>query len=876
MRLIRGSSLLLVALALMISTAAPEQPSWEEEADKLFMVRHHWWNPVFSEQFNGLWAFDPGDASYRRLRPLSLTIVSDGTIPAIYTGFGTSLAGTGSQLVVQMWPHFIDIEVPSWRLLRRYPPAADLKPVGWAIQGPILSEEAGNRVGLEPGTYGFAHCVLADITNVWEAPPRDCEPHQFPGWDDPLSYGDTSSLLHRSLYPSLGELTFVARVDAYDYESGFPRVPPVLSFDAMREGFWRARAQSIDFLPVIGGAVGPAVVTNELDFPPFDTEGGEFLVFHFHPESRRFFGTAWDNERGEAFFFALNEDFSLFESYEMPHDLIGWPISITSLEAPASTYEQMIPAISHTGGRNGTFWTTDVWIFNPSDGPVSVSIRRVERPEVVKTVSLPAHGSTKIPDVLRWIGGGPDGDGVENDALVLTSPARWGEQLVATSRTSTPDPAGGSYGVAAPAVPGRVGYSNHLPHDRDGTILYNVSLPSLRAANLTLDRRTPGQFRHNIGIVNDNDTPVTIKLLWGFMDPDERELADHRPPEALKRVSVAPHSTKIINLEQRFPAEVRDGWPPRIAVFGDRPVTVWLSMVDNITGDGTFVPFTNFHYRTDSEDDRSVLPAVAHLPGKEGTFWRTDLYGFQGNVYSAFPTDTYTYDRPIAFLHPEKRASQCGGAAAGGEISAHLDGSIGMPLDDWIDTMTQGGFAPSSERYAKRGWRMVFPDVVHLFGGCEGETDIKGGLEISTASWTSGYSRTYTTREDGGTFGGMLPLYPPNGWPVQHFAGIEVSDDFRVNVGFFNGKHDHAVTHRLTLYKEDGFAVATAEFALGHLKSKLEPLEELFGLVEGSLEEGTYGLTVLPLDDDENDVEGRSWAYVTLVDNITGDSTILW
>jgi hypothetical protein len=44
----------------------------------------------------------------------------------------------------------------------------------------------------------------------------------------------------------------------------------------------------------------------------------------------------------------------------------------------------------------------------------------------------------------------------------------------------------------------------------------------------------------------------------------------------------------------------------------------------------------------------------------------------------------------------------------------------------------------------------------------------------------------------------------------------------------------------------------------------------------GALPAGTYGLTVLPLDDREHGVKGRSWAYVSLVDSITGDPTNWW
>ena len=53
-------------------------------------------------------------------------------------------------------------------------------------------------------------------------------------------------------------------------------------------------------------------------------------------------------------------------------------------------------------------------------------------------------------------------------------------------------------------------------------------------------------------------------------------------------------------------------------------------------------------------------------------------------------------------------------------------------------------------------------------------------------------------------------------------------------------------------------------------------LEHVFGLEVGDLAEGTYGLTVLPLDDDANGVQGRSWAYVSLVDGATGDPTNWW
>jgi hypothetical protein len=35
-------------------------------------------------------------------------------------------------------------------------------------------------------------------------------------------------------------------------------------------------------------------------------------------------------------------------------------------------------------------------------------------------------------------------------------------------------------------------------------------------------------------------------------------------------------------------------------------------------------------------------------------------------------------------------------------------------------------------------------------------------------------------------------------------------------------------------------------------------------------------MTMVPLDDPANGVKGRSWAWVSLVDNVTGDPTNWW
>lgn len=560
------------------------------------------------------------------------------------------------------------------------------------------------------------------------------------------------------------------------------------------------------------------------------------------------------------------------------------PLYVTALPGTLpEEYEQTIPVVGHTPGARGTYWTSDLWLYNPSSTSIAVNIRRVTALGKNKNMEIAAHASLRINDVLTYLGGGLQGDGVIHDALVLTSPYRWGEQLVAVSQSATPsaDPderaRGGRMGHAVVAVPTRLGYSNHVASDTTFTLDYFGG----RSANFTLDRRDPKQFRHNIGVVNDNDEPITVELRWAVSP-----WWGNRPQENGNFIfTVDPHKVRIANIEDMFPTSVRDKWPPIIDVRANHPAIIWLSMVDNITGDATFVPFTNLYMMGDNET-RYAIPIVGHLPGSKDTYWKTDLYGalhdlltyFEFYADSDLPEDPAKQpDRVKATFRPSWPATAFGGAALSGEIGEYLNGTVAMPLDTWYQTMNPNPeLPPIPPEWAVYGWRSVYPDVVHLFPQCASDNNVRGALELRTGSWMSGYARTYTTRADGGTYGEMLPLFPPHGWPVQHFAGVEIGTQFRVNVGLYNGDKDHAITHRLMLYDATGKLVQQKEIVVKPWESIQERIEKLFGVPLDSLPAGSYGLTVLPLDDKAHGIEGRSWAYVSLADNVTGDPTNWW
>jgi len=859
--------------------AVAELPTWDETADQLFVIRYdcsdssEYQNGTWGRS-TGIWRFDPESGNYQRLHPFWFNI-DDNTSRC---GAGSFLAGGDGRLVFQAWPYSLDLDLAPLRILRRYAPMADPAAVGWAVQGPLLTGDAALPLGLQPGVYGFAECLAYQMTiNLGWPPswPVPCSEYPFAGFPPPSSHyeRDTSVLLRRGISADNGLVDFVAETPsdpwALGWEGWAASVPPILSFDPNREGFWLGLPRGVHLLPTADGQVGPFSEWHAFDFPPFDLPTGRLDALFFHPTRRVFLGVAmgYTTELVAHAFFSLDEEAQPLTTFEARSygayqwdQIDGMPITFASPGPRPSAHQQMVPIVTRSQGENGTFWRSDLWLFNPSGEPVTVEVRRVTAPDQQRSLGLPAKGSLRVTDALTWCGGGPEGDGVVHDALVFTTPFRWGEQVVVSSRVFTPEPggAGGTLGQAVPAVPSRLGYSNHLPYieDPEGHNTYAwVHEPGIAAANLTLDEREPGRFRHNLGVVNDSEAPLIVTVVWGFRD--QIFWGDDPPPpdEAVRRLTVAPRQVAITALEGLFPAAVQEVRSPRLGVFAERATALWMSMVDNITGDATFVPFTNYNFFTYDEDDRAALPVAVHSPGRNGTTWTTDLFGVQGSRY--YSSDEQ--DRPLAFFHPGDPAGQCGGAALGGEIRQRLLGIRGCcnPLLGY-------------------GWRTVFPDVVHRIEVCSEDDDVKGALEVSTASWMNGYSRTYTTREDDGTYGDMLPFYPLGGWPVQHFAGVEVSEQFRVNVGLFNGDHEHAIAHRLTLYAADGTMAAERTLTLQPLASYQRSLDHIFGCEDGTLPHGTYGLTVLPLDDDAAGVQGHCWAYVSLVDNLTGDPTNWW
>ena len=865
------SALLLLLLAVPILARA-EAPSRDELRRFLLLTRRSFYHMPWEQSYGGIWRLDPATLEYRRLRPFLATYTPR---PNVNSGTDTFLTAHGDTLTVRTWPGLVDFDALSWRMLNRRPASAVLAEVGWAVQGPTLSIEDAATLGLAPGTYGIPRCVRGLIV-YGPDDPHTCDPSAFPGLDGLDEHGSDAFVLWRAPPPDEGATELVSTLESFEWWMSPFFVHPCLSFDWARHGLWRCRPTGAVLYQVTSEGVGPQLMDHELSFPPFDSGEVELRRLFYLPAADRLFGTAmtigWKAASIDYHFFSVEAatgDGQLLETWSTDTGE-GSPVGLAALGEPPQEHVQLIPIVADAAGSNGTHWTTELWCFNPSAQAMRVRLRRVTRPDQARELVVPGHASLGAADALAWLGGGPEGDGTSHDAVVVTSEHRWGEQLVVAGRISTPDPAsGGRFGHAITALPGRIGYSNHLAYSYsvEDQSLAGVVSCGVFASHVDLDLREPGRFRYNLGVVNDLDQPVRLRLTWGYEEWWEPEIGPIRPDENEGELVVPAHAVELYSLEALFPDQVRQRWAPRIAVVGDRPAAVWLSMVDDRTNDATFVPFTSFRYENDRDDDRLVIPVVAHAPGLNGSRWTTDLFGYSSSFWAG---------DLLAVYHPSRREVECGGASPPEGIQQHMFGEVGIPLAVWAQTLRAAGVWVPEDGYAAIGFGMVFPDVVRQIDPCSAEDSTTGALEIAVGSWFSGFSRTYTTREDGGTYGSMLPLYPPGGWPVQHFAGLEVSPGQRVNLGLFNGNGQAPITHRLLLYAHDGDLVASRELTLAPFASYQRPLELMLGLAPGSLSPGLYGLSVIPLDDPASGVEGRSWAYLSLVDNATNDPANLW
>jgi len=257
---------------------------------------------------------------------------------------------------------------------------------------------------------------------------------------------------------------------------------------------------------------------------------------------------------------------------------------------PAEEHFYLVPASAHAGGQAGTFWLTDLDIYNPGTVDVTVAI-----------AFLPAGGDNSgAPQEFFTV---PAGAALELQDVVSSALKRDGAgalrlrasgQIVVASRTYN-TASSGTFGQFIAGVP------------------ETLAIPPGEAVVLA-GLESSADFRTNIGVASagDADATVTVEL--------------HAASGALlatRDISVAPYGwfqVTDIFTEQGL-GTVPDAYAVVRNVSGTAHVEVYASIVDAHTGDPTYVS----PVAAVGAGLTTWIAAAAHATGIGTSFWQTDV-----------------------------------------------------------------------------------------------------------------------------------------------------------------------------------------------------------------------------------------------------------
>ncbi|HEX8154014.1 MAG TPA: PKD domain-containing protein, partial [Thermoanaerobaculia bacterium] len=161
------------------------------------------------------------------------------------------------------------------------------------------------------------------------------------------------------------------------------------------------------------------------------------------------------------------------------------PVYVQGAAAPTGG-SLIVPAVGRAPGANGTFWRSDVTLFNPSDERMLVAIRYLaagadNRNVTSSSVSLSAHQTVVLEDILSAMGKTAGSGALEVAWTASAGP-------VVGSRTYTSTEAGGTFGQSIDPI---ASY---------GSDVYVAGL------------RSDTSFRSNVGFVNGGTDAMNVSV----------------------------------------------------------------------------------------------------------------------------------------------------------------------------------------------------------------------------------------------------------------------------------------------------------------------------------------------------------------------------
>ncbi|MGZ8867016.1 MAG: PKD domain-containing protein [Thermoanaerobaculia bacterium] len=181
------------------------------------------------------------------------------------------------------------------------------------------------------------------------------------------------------------------------------------------------------------------------------------------------------------------------------------PLYISASRLPVRR-EAIVPVVGRSPGANGTFWRSDVTLFNPGSGWLPVTLRYGGKN---KSLVLMANETAVIPDIVDAMGF-DSGTGT----LVVTWDNSTGP--IVTTRNYTPAPGGGTYGQSIePAA-------------------------AFTSETYVTGLRSDASFRANVGFVNGGTSAITLQVtLIGSTGGQMSSAVLSLNPDQLVQTSVA-------------------------------------------------------------------------------------------------------------------------------------------------------------------------------------------------------------------------------------------------------------------------------------------------------------------------------------------------
>jgi PKD repeat protein len=470
-------------------------------------------------------------------------------------------------------------------------------------------------------------------------------------------------------------------------------------------------------------------------------------------------------------------------------------------------------------GLNGTYWQTDMRIFNPTDqaGSVTLGVLPVSQdntqPFELPTVALAPHTTLVLDDIIQsFIQAGAQ---VQKAAILTTFPN--GDPVpVVASRTYTQSVLGGTYGQSVNGV----------------QVWPGTQVSPLWITGIRNDGATTG-FRTNFGLTNllGNSSAAGVQVT--IVSPTGAALAN-------KTISLPPYGFLQDSINNIFGPGLDSIGPFAVKIETPAGVDVepYCSLVDNQTGDPTLIGGEGVVQGT------VFLPAVAHLNGLNGTVWRSD----------------------IQFTNPDGVARQWNVSLIPKQFPNAIPGSLSLgpgnslAVSDVINWLYQGiGANP--------------PDTV---SGVIQVTSADGGADLPIVA-----ARTYNLTS-AGTYGNGIPALDASQGATatgvyQHLylTGMSSDDVARSNLGFVD-IGTGSVNFDVLLYDESGNLLnpngTPIQISLGPGGWDQDLLENRFQNTFGtSLPAGLRAvsavITVVS--------GGPGYAYASVVDNVTGDPVFI-